>query len=120
MDFKAAVHAAVAKSPHLRIAEFTTWPLLYEFRASPNEGRTSMVVRPDGYLRIHETEGDGSVSEHIFFLEIDRSTEVLDTLVTRSACYRDYYRRGGLAAKHGRPHAEFEHVVRHGLVAEGE
>ena len=108
MDFKAAMYTAVAKSPTLRVAEFSTWPLLYEFHASPNDGRTSMVVRPDGYIRIHETESDGSVSEHTFFLEIDRSTEVLDTLVTRSACYRDYYRRGGLAARHGRPHTEFE------------
>ncbi len=108
MDFKAAVYTAVAKSPKLRVAEFSTWPLLYEFRASPNGGRTSMVVRPDGYLRIYETKSDGSVSEHTFFLEIDRSTEVLDTLVTRSACYRDYYRRGGLAARQGHPHAEFE------------
>ena len=108
MDFKAAVYTAVSQSPKLSVAEFATWPLLYEFHASPNEGHTSMVVRPDGYLRIHETESDGSVSEHTFFLEIDRSTEVLDTLVTRSACYRDYYRRGGLAAKQGRPHAEFE------------
>ena len=108
MDFKAAVYTAVAKSANLRVAEFATWPLLYEFHASPNGGRTNMTVRPDGFIRLHEIENGGGSSEHTFFLEIDRSTEVLDTLVTRSSCYRDYYRRGGLATRHGRPHAEFE------------
>jgi hypothetical protein len=108
MDFKAAVHTAVATCAKLRIAEFTTWPLLYEFHASPNEGRKTMTVRPDGFVRLHEAESDGSSSEHTFFLELDRSTEVLDTLITRTLCYRDYYRRGGLAARHGRPHKEFE------------
>ena len=108
MDFKAAMYAAIAQSPNLHLAEFSTWPLLYEFQASPNDGRTSMAVRPDGYIRLHETKAYGSVSEHTFFLEIDRSTEVLDTLITRSLCYRDFYRRGGLAARNGRPHSEFE------------
>jgi hypothetical protein len=108
MDFKAATYMAIAKFDHLSIAEFSTWPLLYEFEASPNESARTMAVRPDGYLRVHEREADGALSEHTFFVEVDRSTEVLDTLVTRARCYRDWYRRGGLAARHGRPHAEFE------------
>jgi hypothetical protein len=108
MEFKAAVYRAIAKLDGLSVAEFSTWPLLYEFQASPNEGPRTMAVRPDGFLRLHEREPRGDVSEHTFFLEVDRSTEVLDTLVTRARCYRDWYRRGGLAARHGRPHAEFE------------
>ena len=108
MDFKAAVHTAIAQSPNLHVAEFSTWPLLYEFQASPKQGRGSMTVRPDGYICLNETKADGSTLKHFFFLEIDRSTEVLDTLVTRSLCYRDFYRRGGLAARNGRPHAAFE------------
>lgn len=108
MDFKAAMFSAVRAVPALRIVEFTTWPLLYEFQASPNDGVRDMTVRPDGFLRLHETEADGSVSEHSFFLEMDRSTEVLDTLVTRSSCYRNFYRRGGLAVRFGHAHSEFE------------
>ena len=30
----------------LRVAEFCTWPLLYEFQASPGPGMRSMSVRP--------------------------------------------------------------------------
>lgn len=108
MDFKAAVYTAVTKLDDLSVAEFSTWPLLYEFEASPDEGPRTLAVRPDGFLRLHERESNGDLSEHTFFLEVDRSTEVLDTLVTRSRCYRDWYRRGGLAARNGRPHAEFE------------
>jgi hypothetical protein len=108
MSFKAAVYTAVADVPLLSIAEFSTWPLLYEFEASPDEGPRTMAVRPDGFLRLHEHESDGNVSQQTFFLEVDRSTEVLDTLVIRCRCYRDWYRRGGLAYRHGRPHAEFE------------
>src|ERR1700730_18293993 len=108
MDFKAAMFTAVQSIPQLRTAEFTTWPLLYEFQASPNDVVRDMTVRPDGFLCLHDTAADGTVSEHCFFLEMDRSTEVLDTLVTRSQCYRDFYRRGGLAARQGRPRTEFE------------
>jgi hypothetical protein len=64
-------------------------------------------VRPDGFIRLHQTDAGGTL-EHIFFLEVDRSTEVLDTLVTRCQCYRDFYRRGGLAIRNGRPPEEFE------------
>lgn len=108
MDFKAAVFTAAAKLPTLSVAEFSTWPLLYEFQASPGEGAKSMTTRPDGFIRIHEREADASLSEHSFFLEVDRSTEVLDTLVTRCQCYRDFYRKGGLAVRNGRPRSEFE------------
>lgn len=46
MDLKAAVFTAVAKCATLRIAEFSTWPLLYEFHACPGEGRRSIAGRP--------------------------------------------------------------------------
>src|SRR6185437_15671045 len=99
---------AAAQTASLSIEEFSTWPLLYEFQASPAGDHPSMTMRPDGFIRLHETESDGSVLEHTFFVEIDRSTEVLDTLITRCLCYRDYYRRGGLAGRYGRPRAEFD------------
>jgi hypothetical protein len=109
MDFKAAMYTAVAKTPGVSVAEFCTWPLLYEFEASPHaDGLRSMTVRPDGFIRLHQTDADGGISEHTFFLEVDRSTEVLDTLITRCQCYRNFYRRGGLAERNGRPREEFD------------
>jgi hypothetical protein len=109
MDFKAAMYSAVAKTPGVGIAEFCTWPLLYEFQASPHaDGLRSMTVRPDGFIRLHQSDATGGMLEHTFFLEVDRSTEVLDTLISRCQCYRNYYRRGGLAERNGRPREEFE------------
>jgi hypothetical protein len=107
MEIKAAIFTAVAKHPNCSVVEFCTWPLLYEFEGSPGPGMRSMVVRPDGFIRLHQTDAKGGVQEHFFFLEVDRSTEVLDTLVTRSQCYRDYYRRGGLAVRFGKSQADF-------------
>lgn len=108
LDVKAAFFTAARNRPDVKVAEFLTWPLLYEFEASPGDGVRTMAVRPDGFIRLHQTEADGTISEHLFFLEVDRSTEVLDTLVTRSRCYRDYYRRGGLAVRHGQTPFDYE------------
>ena len=108
MDFKAAVFTAIAQAANFSIVEFSTWPLLHEFQASPGGGKADMTVRPDGFVRLREMKAVGGVREHFIFLEVDRSTEVLDTLITRSQCYRDYYRRGGLAARFGQARSEFE------------
>lgn len=108
MEFKAAMFSAVAKLAGVSVAEFCTWPLLYEFRARPRDGAKEMMTRPDGFIRLHERDKHGSMFEHAAFLEVDRSTEVLDTLLTRASCYRDFYRAGGLAHRNGRPRSEFE------------
>ena len=102
MDVKAAFHATARKTEAFSIAEFGTWPRLYEFEASKS-GITgaSVLVKPDGFIRIHENESDGGLSEHTFFLEVDRSTETQDTLVSRAACYLDYYKSGGFAERNG-------------------
>lgn len=89
MDVKASVSSAVQKSQAFTLAEFTTWPLLNEFEVD------GQVVRPDGFMRIHEKEADGGLSEHAFFLEVDRSTETQGTLVQKADCYLDYYKSGG-------------------------
>ena len=60
-----------------------------------------MLVKPDGFIRIHEAEADDGLSEHTFFLELDRSTETLDTLVSRALCYLDYYKSGNFAVRNG-------------------
>ena len=51
--------------------------------------------------------GDGRF-EDMFFLEVDRSTDELTTLMQRAVCYRDFYKRGGLASRFGRPRSEFK------------
>ncbi len=102
MDVKAAFHSAVKASPSRTIGEFSTWPLLNEFKAyRPGRQSGEVAVKPDGFIRIHETEADGDKFERTFFLEVDRSTETQDILVFRAGCYLDYYRSGGFAIRNG-------------------
>jgi hypothetical protein len=102
MDVKAAFHSAIAETGQFILAEFGTWPLMYQFETcSHDHGRGEVLVRPDGFIRIHERERDGGVSEHTFFLELDRSSETQDTLVARAACYLEYYKSGGFAVRNG-------------------
>src|SRR5436309_14799388 len=53
-DVKAAVVKAVAESPDLTIEEFTSWPLMCQFKAYTPAGAIVMV-KPDGMIRIHQT-----------------------------------------------------------------
>jgi len=108
MDVKAAFATAIAKTEHLSLVEFSTWPAFYEFYASPSPGAPEVLVKPDGFIRIQETDGTGEVFEHTFFLEVDRSTETQATLVSRAACYVNFYRRGGLALRNGRTAGEYK------------
>jgi len=106
MDVKAAFHLAASKAENVSIAEFGTWPLLHQFDVSRN-GHGETTVKPDGFIRIHEKESDG-ISEHAFFLEVDRSSESLDTLVTKAACYLSHYHSGGFAEQNGAPRTAFK------------
>lgn len=111
-DVRVALCLEISKSDGLHVAEFSTWPLLFQFMATravfkPGEG-TEVLVKPDAYIRVCCCDSGGSASEHFFYLEIDRSTETLDVLAHRSVCYRDFYKRGGLALRNGRPRSDFE------------
>ena len=108
MDVKAALCPAVAKTVSFSVAEFNTWPLLNEFTALGGIDGAEVLVRPDGFIRIHENDPDGGVSEHSFFLELDRSTETQDVLVSRAVCYLNYYKSGGFAEKSGGTRSEFK------------
>ncbi len=44
----------------------------------------------------------------MFFMELDRSTEALDILVTRVLCYLRHYKSGGLAVRFGQSRKEFQ------------
>jgi len=107
MDVKAAFHKSIRKAEGFSIAEFSTWPLLYQFEAVRHD-HGEIVVKPDGFIRIHEKEADGGLSEHTFFLEVDRSSETLNTLVSKATCYLDYYKSGGFAAKNGAPRSAYK------------
>lgn len=102
MDVKTAFHSVIRKTEPFAIAEFSTWPLLNQFEAfRDGHGGAEVLVKPDGFIRIHEKEKNDGLSEHTFFLELDRSTETQDTLVTRAGCYFDYYKSGGFAVRNG-------------------
>lgn len=99
MDVKTAFCEAVAKTGTLTIADFTTWPLFFSFKAKPSLYR-ERLMKPDGFLRLSEKTTVGT-DELTFFLEVDRSTEVQSTLVEKATCYRHYYQSGGFAARMG-------------------
>jgi hypothetical protein len=82
---------------------------LNEFTAYRHGGNGAEVpVKPDGFIRIHETEATGGKFERAFFLEVDRSSEVQDKLVAKAVCYLDYYRRGGFAVRNGATRDDFK------------
>jgi hypothetical protein len=115
MDVKAAFHTAIRKTRAFSLVKFSTWPLLHEFEVvAPGYGGKSVLVKPDGFILIHEEEPDGSVSEHPpFFLEVDRGGELQDILTTKAGRYLEYYRSGGFAEKQGASRAEYkEHPFR--------
>src|SRR6266545_3572123 len=108
MDVKAAFYSALKDSETFSVAEFSTWPRLHEFKASRPGHDTEVLVKPDGFVRIHEKEKGGGISEHTFFLEVDRSTETQDTLVNRAGCYLDYYKSGGFAVANNKPRSAYK------------
>jgi hypothetical protein len=108
MDVKSAFHASITKSTMFSLAEFSTWPLLYQFEVPVNGYGSDVLVKPDGFIRIHEKEADGGISEHTLFLEVDRSSETQDTLVHRTQAYLAYYKSGGFAVRHGATRDRFK------------
>ena len=109
LDVKAAFHSTINRASIFTVEEFSTWPLLYQFEAfRPGHNGEKVTVKPDGFIRIHEKETDGGLSEHTYFLEVDRSTETLDTLATRAGCYFDYYKSGGFAVRNDAPRSDFK------------
>jgi hypothetical protein len=108
-DVKAGFHSAIAPLSHLSLVEFSTWPLLNQFEAYRSSyGGEAVLVKPDGFIRIREQSSADDVSEYTYFLEVDRSTETQDTLVTRAGCYLDYYKSGGFAVRNRAPRSAFK------------
>jgi hypothetical protein len=107
MDCRAALTVAAERSGYT-IVEFTAWPKLIEFVARDSAGKDTLV-KPDGFIRIQGNDASGRFEDSLY-LELDRSTEEQQRLIERAACYRDFYFRGGLASRFGRPRSEFKQV----------
>jgi hypothetical protein len=102
MDVKTAFHFAIKKTLSFSIATFNTWPLLSEFKAWHPVSGKELFIRPDGFIRFLEKQADSKEAyAYDFFLEVDRSTEIQEMLVTRAACYFDHYKSGGFAVRNG-------------------
>lgn len=108
MDVKTAFCGALLNSEEFEVTEFSTWPALYRFTAqSPGlgfNGSSERNINPDGYIKVNRKDGTGGFS---FFIEIDRSTEKQEILAMKAACYVDFYKSGGFAARHGAPRSDF-------------
>lgn len=101
MDVKAALHGALATSAKFKILEFSTWPRLHQFEATVGVTGHNMLVKPDGFIRIHEHEAGSKGFAFDCFLELDRSTELLDTLIQKAVCYHAFYHSGDYAIRNG-------------------
>ena len=101
MDVKAAFHGAVRKSDTFSVEKFSTWPQLHQFETSlPGHGG-DILVKPDGFIRIHEREANSKGFFHECFLEVDRSNETQDRLVGKAVGYVEFYKSGGFAVRNG-------------------
>lgn len=107
MDARVAIETAIRGDDRLAVAEFSTWPRLFQFRARLVGGAPTSWMRPDAFVRVHERQTNGAIAEHLFYAEVDRSTEVLDVLRAKAAAYLDHYQSGGLASRSGRPRDEY-------------
>jgi Replication-relaxation len=101
LDVKAAMQAAIEKQTHLRVGEFSTWPLLHQFQLGHKGQLSYALVKPDGFLRIREEHSDGTESDYTFFLEVDRGSETLSTLANKAVWYNRFYKEGGMAVRRG-------------------
>ena len=108
MDVKSAFHGGIAKPGAFSLVEFCTWPLLHQFETPRSGYGEDVLVKPDGFIRIHEKEEGTKGYMHDCFLELDRSSETLDTLVNRAVCYLEYYRSGGFAVRNGAARDRFK------------
>lgn len=111
VSVKASLIAALSRLAHVRVITCTTWPLLSQFQthqpAASGYGGASVIVKPDGYLCLHEKDAAG-IAEHHCFIEVDRGTESQTVLAERATSYRAHYRSGGFAVSRGGSREDFE------------
>lgn len=83
LDIKAALISAFRSRPGFRVAEFWTWPALFEF------SYLGRPFRPDAFIRLERVEGERKFS-NVFFLEVDRGTEPQRILMGKLDAYWAY------------------------------
>lgn len=87
MDVKAAFLQASLDCKGLSIQEFGTWPSRYRFHVKLRGRPKGLWIKPDGYIRTSAAFRPGDTKLDHFFLELDRSTESLSTLVAKCSGY---------------------------------
>lgn len=107
MDVKVAFHEALRRSERHSLHRFSTWPALYQFEAQPYGMNRDILVKPDGFIRIGDKDGTENFGQ-AFFLEVDRSTEVQDILISRASGYLAFFRSGGFALRNGASPSSFK------------
>ena len=108
MDVKAAFHAALTQSSKFSISDFSTWPLLHQFETPRHGHGADVLLKPDGFIRIHENEEGTKGFAHDCFLEVDRSSEKQDALIAKAGSYLDFYKSGGFAIRNGATRDQFK------------
>jgi hypothetical protein len=99
MDVKAAIVLAVNALPDFKVTQFSTWPVLYQFKARTFTGYKGNFFKPDGFICVEEK--NDPVPPHYFFLEVDLSNMVQRKLGNKALCYGDYYFSGNFAISQG-------------------
>jgi hypothetical protein len=112
MTAKAALCSAIHGTSTHKVAEFSTWPRLFAFpsKTVSAHGYSSKVwIKPDAFIRVREADEHGfDEAEHLFYLELDRSSEPQGRLQSKAGAYAEHYRSGGLARRFGAPAAAYE------------
>lgn len=101
---KAALVSAIRAKPDHPVLEFSTWPRLFAFKArqqTPDGYGRTVLMKPDGLIRIGGSQAASDADDLSFFLELDRSTETHQNLRARASGYLDFYRSGGFAQRCG-------------------
>ncbi len=107
MTAKSAIMSAVNHCVSHHVAEFSTWPRLFAFPSktiSPQGYGKQVWIKPDAFVRIREVdEHRFDDTEHLFYIELDRSTEPQSRLQAKAGAYAEHYRSGGVAKRFGAP-----------------
>ena len=80
------------------IVEFSTWPLLHQFEAPENGQGADILIKPDGFIRIHEKEVDG-VSPSTRSSKWTDRPKPRTRSSSRALAYRAHYASGGFAER---------------------
>ena len=87
MDVKVAFAQSVVDHKQLRLDKFGTWPNLHRFQTHLKGRPLDAWIKPDGYMSVSSSSHSGQIRSDHFYLELDRSTESLGTLIEKCRGY---------------------------------